>query len=78
MAKTKVKIANGWEDPSTGKTYKAEETAEVEPSVARDLIHRGKARPLPADAEKSAEKSNSNSVEPPKTDTKRGNKEATA
>ena len=75
MAKTKVKIANGWEDPSTGKTYKAGEAVEVEPSVARDLIFRGKAR---ADAEKAAEKSTSNSVEPPKTDTKRGNKEATA
>ena len=48
---TKVVIANEWTDPA-GNVHAGGETVEVRPSVARDLIHRGKAQPAPADSSK--------------------------
>ncbi|MBC9954944.1 hypothetical protein ICM05_09870 [Leucobacter sp. cx-42] len=64
---TKVVIANGWTDPQ-GQHHKGGDSVELEPSMARALIDRGKARlapagdkpktesPKPAIAEKEAKK----------------------
>lgn len=66
---TRVVIANRWVSPD-GKTYKANQAAEVEPGVARDLISRGIART--PDEKPAVEKAADPKPEPVKKEAQRG------